>query len=145
MKVVIVGGVAGGATAAARIRRLDEHAEFAGKIKENTGLECEVIDIADKKRLADELSQGDVLLNMTDVGMGPKEGQPPLPGGIELDPRISVMDAIYKPDEPELIRQSKQAGARAANGRAMLACQGARSFRRFTGRDMPESVFRSLF
>ena len=27
MKVVIVGGVAGGATAAARIRRLDEHAQ----------------------------------------------------------------------------------------------------------------------
>lgn len=129
-----------------RGRRLDEHAEFAGKIKENTGLECEVIDIADKKRLADELSQGDVLLNMTDVGMGPKEGQPPLPGGIELDPRISVMDAIYKPDETELIRQAKQAGVRAAaNGRAMLACQGARSFRLFTGRNMPESVFRSLF
>ena len=29
MKVVIVGGVAGGATAAARIRRLDEHAAWA--------------------------------------------------------------------------------------------------------------------
>ena len=28
MKVVIVGGVAGGATAAARIRRLDERAEI---------------------------------------------------------------------------------------------------------------------
>ena len=28
MKVVIVGGVAGGATATARIRRLDEHAEI---------------------------------------------------------------------------------------------------------------------
>ena len=28
MKVIIVGGVAGGATAAARIRRLDEHAEI---------------------------------------------------------------------------------------------------------------------
>ena len=28
MKVVIVGGVAGGATAAARIRRLDEQAEI---------------------------------------------------------------------------------------------------------------------
>ena len=28
MKVVIVGGVAGGATAAARIRRLDEHAQI---------------------------------------------------------------------------------------------------------------------
>ena len=27
MKVVIIGGVAGGATAAARIRRLDENAE----------------------------------------------------------------------------------------------------------------------
>ena len=28
MKVVIIGGVAGGATAAARIRRLDEQAEI---------------------------------------------------------------------------------------------------------------------
>ena len=28
MKVVIVGGVAGGATAAARLRRLDEHAQI---------------------------------------------------------------------------------------------------------------------
>ena len=28
MKVIIVGGVAGGATAAARIRRLNEHAEI---------------------------------------------------------------------------------------------------------------------
>ena len=28
MKVIIVGGVAGGATAAARIRRMDEHAEI---------------------------------------------------------------------------------------------------------------------
>ena len=28
MKVIIVGGVAGGATAAARIRRLDEHADW---------------------------------------------------------------------------------------------------------------------
>lgn len=33
MKVVIVGGVAGGATAAARIRRLDENADI--KIFEN--------------------------------------------------------------------------------------------------------------
>ncbi len=32
MKVVIVGGVAGGATAAARIRRLDEQAEVIASI-----------------------------------------------------------------------------------------------------------------
>lgn len=31
MKIIIVGGVAGGATAAARIRRLDEHAEITVK------------------------------------------------------------------------------------------------------------------
>ena len=35
MKVVIVGGVAGGATAAARIRRLDEQAEII--VFERTG------------------------------------------------------------------------------------------------------------
>ena len=32
MKVVIVGGVAGGATAAARIRRLDEQAENLNRL-----------------------------------------------------------------------------------------------------------------
>ena len=36
MKVVIIGGVAGGATAAARLRRLDERAEII--IQERTGL-----------------------------------------------------------------------------------------------------------
>ncbi len=35
MKVVIIGGVAGGATAAARIRRLDERAEIV--MLERTG------------------------------------------------------------------------------------------------------------
>ena len=35
MKVVIIGGVAGGATAAARLRRLDERAEII--ILERTG------------------------------------------------------------------------------------------------------------
>ena len=35
MKVVIIGGVAGGATAAARLRRLDEHAEIV--VIERTG------------------------------------------------------------------------------------------------------------
>ena len=35
MKVIIVGGVAGGATAAARIRRLDEKAEI--KVFERSG------------------------------------------------------------------------------------------------------------
>ena len=35
MKVVIIGGVAGGATAAARLRRLDEHAEIV--VFERTG------------------------------------------------------------------------------------------------------------
>ena len=34
-KIVIVGGVAGGATAAARLRRLDEHAEIV--VIERTG------------------------------------------------------------------------------------------------------------
>jgi len=33
MKVVIVGGVAGGATAAARLRRLDESAEVCDRVR----------------------------------------------------------------------------------------------------------------
>ena len=54
MKVVIVGGVAGGATAAARIRRLDEEAEIV--VFERTGYismqiaGCPIISAARSKR-----------------------------------------------------------------------------------------------
>lgn len=128
-----------------RERNIDSHRKFASVISEAKGLDCEVIDIADKKRLAEELSRSDILLNMTNVGMGSLEGQSPVPDGVAIGPNLSVMDAIYKPDETELIRLAKQAGAAAtANGRTMLACQGAKSFRLFTGRDMPASVFKTL-
>ena len=42
MKVIIVGGVAGGATAAARIRRLDEHAEITVFRKIRIHILCEL-------------------------------------------------------------------------------------------------------
>ncbi|MGI6177370.1 MAG: shikimate dehydrogenase family protein [Eubacterium sp.] len=128
-----------------RARNIGAHREFASMISGEKGLDCEVIDIADKKRLAEELSRSDILLNMTNVGMGSLEGQSPVPYGVAIGPNLSVMDAIYKPDETELIRLAKQAGAAvAANGRTMLACQGAKSFRLFTGQDMPASVFKTL-
>lgn len=38
MKVVIIGGVAGGATAAARLRRLDEQAEIVMLERSDTSL-----------------------------------------------------------------------------------------------------------
>lgn len=41
MKIVIVGGVAGGATAAARIRRLDEKAEIV--VFERSGLSLQAL------------------------------------------------------------------------------------------------------
>ena len=50
MKIVIVGGVTGGATAAARIRRLDEKAEIV--IFESTGFIC----VATKKLIERNLS-----------------------------------------------------------------------------------------
>lgn len=50
MKIVIVGGVTGGATAAARIRRLDEKAEIV--IFERTGFIC----VAMKKLIERNLS-----------------------------------------------------------------------------------------
>lgn len=58
MKVVIVGGVAGGATAAARIRRLDEKAEIivferSGYVSyANCGLPCSTIIYRKTHRIA---------------------------------------------------------------------------------------------
>ena len=67
MKVVIVGGVAGGASAAARIRRLDEHAQIimierSGYVSyANCGLPYYVGGVIKEQRRTDTANSGELL------------------------------------------------------------------------------------
>jgi shikimate dehydrogenase len=83
-----------------------------------------------------------VLINTTPLGLSPDDAQPP---GRELAPHAAVaLDLVYSAGETAWVRALRAAGLRAADGRAMLVCQGALALERwFPGADAPTEIMRA--
>ncbi len=83
-----------------------------------------------------------LVVNTTPLGM--KQGDPsPFPSHL-LDPRWSVADLIYRPEETPLLAAAKKAGATAIPGLGMLLYQGSLAFEIWTKQKAPLSVMRQL-
>ncbi len=82
-----------------------------------------------------DISEYDLIVNTTPVGMEQSPGLPNALEGIEV--RQIVYDIIYWPLETEFLKLAKEKGARTMNGARMLLHQGAASFTVWTGRPAP--------
>lgn len=128
--------------------RTHENAEkLAGEIKEKTGKRIGVVDYA-PEALKKALSDVDVLINTTTVGMSPRKGESPLPADV-LESHLVVMDIVYNPLETRLLRDAKKRGCKTVDGVGMLVHQGAESFKIWLGVDAPiedmrEAVLKEL-
>ncbi|MCG3115232.1 MAG: shikimate dehydrogenase [Candidatus Manganitrophus sp. SA1] len=81
-----------------------------------------------------------LLVNTTPLGM--KQGDPsPFPPRL-LDPRWSVADLIYRPEETPLLAAAKEGGATVIPGLGMLLHQGALAFEIWTKQKAPLSKMR---
>lgn len=88
------------------------------------------------------LGRADLLVNATSVGLGTDESP------VDADmlraaaaARLkTVLDVVYGPGETELVRLSRAAGLRAADGLSMLVYQAAEAFRLFFGIEAPLGV-----
>ncbi len=89
----------------------------------------------DEKIIARELSQIDLVVNGTSLGLKPQDPSV-LPARI-LQPHLCVHDIIYRPARTRLLDAAREAGARSANGLSMLLHQGALAFEIWTGRAAP--------
>jgi shikimate dehydrogenase len=87
------------------------------------------------------LSDSDILVNATSVGMRPNVDQTPVPSKL-LRPDLSVMDIVYNPLETKLAKEAKAAGAKVINGVEMLIYQGAASLELWIGKSAPVAVMR---
>jgi len=89
----------------------------------------------------DEISDADLVLNATSVGMaGCGGGASSLPLGIEpgrLGPGQLVVDLIYAPASTRLLDAAVQQGCRTANGLGMLVHQAGRQLAAWTGQMAP--------
>lgn len=84
----------------------------------------------------------DVLINATPLGLRPGDH---LPLALDDAPRAQVaFDMVYARGETPWVRQMRQEGLHAADGRVMLVAQGAAAFRRwFPDEDPPTEVMRA--
>ncbi|EMF0394774.1 shikimate 5-dehydrogenase [Enterococcus sp. AZ078] len=111
--------------------------EYFAKVSEKTGCPIRLHDYADESQLALDLSQANLLINATDIGMGSKKDQLPIADVKLLHSQLAVFDLIYSPSETRLIQEAKRMGIKAYNGLGMLIHQGAIAFELWTHREMP--------
>ena len=84
--------------------------------------------------LPELLSDADVLVNATSVGMD--EDRSPVPA-TALHADLAVLDAVYSPVSTRLLCDATAAGATTVDGAWMLLYQGVEAFERWGGVDAP--------
>ena len=107
---------------------------FAENVSKETGRAVSVVDMEDSSLLRDAVANSDILINATPVGMTDNNT---LIDKRWLRPELIVCDLIYEPAMTVLLADAKKCGCKYMNGKYMLLYQGARSFKLWTGMDMP--------
>ncbi len=111
-------------------------AAFAEKVSAHTHTPVTVCAMEDTALLQETLQHTHLLINATNVGMAPSEGQSLVPPEA-LHPGLFVSDLIYHPKKTRLLTDAAEVGCPVMNGLPMLLHQGAEAFRIWTGEKMP--------
>ncbi|MBA7621085.1 Shikimate dehydrogenase (NADP(+)) [subsurface metagenome] len=117
-----------------------ERAQVLSSSLRPLGVETYVLE-PEGEELKDALSNCELVVNCTPVGMkhSATEGQSPLKA--ELIPREALIyDVVYNPIETQLLREAKAVGARTLGGLGMLVYQGAKAFELWTGKEAPIDI-----
>lgn len=116
------------------------------KIKKNVP-KCLVSlqDQRDEFALKEALSESDILVNATRVGMNPMEKETLVKDKSLLRPDLAVSDIVYEPRETRLLREAKSMGCKTVRGIDMLLWQGAEAFKLYTGLEMPAYEVKEKF
>jgi shikimate dehydrogenase len=87
-----------------------------------------------------DLSNIDLVVNTTPVGMTPNIDQSPWPQGLPLPARSAIYDLVYNPRETKLVRDARAQGLYATTGLGMLIEQAALAFNIWTGHNTPREA-----
>lgn len=117
---------------------------IVAQLNERTACKVTLYDLTDLNQLRASLSQADLLLNTTPVGMKRIPGCL-IPDPSYFHPGLVVSDVIYEPRETQLLRMAREIGLKTFNGMYMLLYQGAASFELWTGKKMPTQQIKELY
>ena len=89
------------------------------------------------------VSNLDLIVNTTPLGMSPNVNQSPLPENLSLPRHVSIYDLVYNPRETKLVKDARTQGLKATTGLGMLIEQAALSFELWTGHRPSREIMRS--
>jgi shikimate dehydrogenase len=99
--------------------------------------------LVDRDRLGRVLSQSDILINCSPLGMYPKTTETPVPPEL-LHPELVVFDVVYNPPRTRLLQDAHAAGCTTISGIEMFVNQAVVQFELWTGVKAPEVVMRKV-
>ena len=108
---------------------------YLEKLQNETGFKVDLFALEDVQELQDNITQADLLVNATSVGM---DGVSlPIPTSVLLPEKLLVADVIYQPFETPFLNWARNQGNHAVNGLGMLLYQAAEAFQLWTRKEMP--------
>ena len=118
-----------------RSSSMEKTRPYLEKIQNATGFRIDLFALEDVQDLQDSITQADLLVNATSVGMD--GSSQPIPTSIVLPEKLLVADVIYQPFETPFLKWARNQGNQSINGLGMLLYQAAEAFELWTGKEMP--------
>ena len=118
-----------------RSSSMEKTRPYLEKMQNATGFRVDLFALEDVQDLQDSITQADLLVNATSVGMD--GSSQPIPTSIVLPEKLMVADVIYQPFETPFLKWAKEQGNQSINGLGMLLYQAAEAFELWTGKEMP--------
>ena len=118
-----------------RSASIEKTRPYLEKLQNATGFRVDLFALEDIQELQDSITQADLLVNATSVGMD--GSSQPIPTSIVLPEKLLVADVIYQPFETPFLKWAKEQGNQSINGLGMLLYQAAEAFELWTGKEMP--------
>lgn len=118
-----------------RSSSMEKTRPYLEKIQNATGFRVDLFALEDVQNLQDSITQADLLVNATSVGMD--GSSQPIPTSIVLPEKLMVADVIYQPFETPFLKWARNQGNQSINGLGMLLYQAAEAFELWTGKEMP--------
>ena len=126
-----------------RSASMEKTRPYLEKLQIETGFKVDLFSLEDVQELQDSITQADLLVNATSVGMDGTSQ--PIPTGIVLPKQLLVADVIYQPFETSFLKWARSQGNLAVNGLGMLLYQAAEAFQLWTGKEMPtDEIWQTL-
>lgn len=126
-----------------RSSSIEKTKPYLEKLENATGFRADLCALEDVQDFQDSITQADLLVNATSVGMD--GASQPIPTSIVLPEKLLVADVIYQPFETPFLKWARKQGNQSINGLGMLLYQAAEAFQLWTGKEMPtDQIWESL-